>query len=161
MTPSSKKQRFSILGLMLISLAGCGGKHTVIKESNVAHLLTRLPNLTQLGIVTCNYTWESRTSTSAVPSPSDTKVTISGTAALSPAGAERLKGEFTWEPLSRANLPKLLAALVPPGDLLFSPNLNASFKSNASLPQGFVVILSDGKWNTLFFAASDVDHSLE
>ena len=130
-------------------------------DTSVSDLLAKLPNLKPLDIGSCSYTVEKSSVKSMVPSPSDVRVELSGSAALSEAGSQALKSGFEWKPLSRDAVPPGLLTLVPPGDLVVSAKLNETFANNPTYAHGFVVVVADDNWMRVYLLATDMDHPIK
>ena len=138
-----------------------GTNAPVVKNTSVSDLLAKLPNLKPLHIQSCSYTVEASSARTLLPSPSDLRVEIKGSAVLSEAGSRALRSGFEWKPASRDIVPPSLLAIVPPGNVLVSQNLHETFANNPRYPHGFVVALAEGAWSRVYFLATDLDHPIE
>lgn len=152
------------LGAACLLVEGCGqgqSRKPTAGETSVPKLLEKLPNLKPLNVQSCIFAVETSTSRSAVPSPSDTRVEINGSALLSESGSRALKSGFQWKPVSRDRIPSSLAATVPSGELLVSEDLNDTFSSNPTCAHGYVVVLKNSNFDRVYFLASDKDHPIK
>ena len=152
--------------LVFSAFWGCGKSTNTkppVSKSSVSGLLAALPNLKSLGIESCSYTFEKSTARSLVPSSSDVKVTVRGSAQLSEEGFKTLRSRFEWKPISRSDVPESLLAIVPAGDILYSQKFNESFDDNPinSYTNGFVVILTGGDSRSIFLLSTDIDHPIK
>lgn len=117
-----------------------------------------LPNLKPVDIVSCNFAVARSSLPSQLSVPSDTRMQVTGSAAVSDAGAWVLKTEPDWNPISRQDIPKSLQAILPSRDIIVSSKLNASFDQNPTYAHGFVVVLVADTGRIMYFFATDVDH---
>ena len=154
----------ALVVILILGLNGCGNSGTnaaVVKKTSVPDLLAGLPNLKPLDIESCMYTVEKRTARSMVPSPSDVRLEVKGSAVLSEAGSRTLRSGFKWKAVSRDTVPPSLLAIVPLGNVQVSEKLNETFADNPTLAHGFVVALPDDTWKRIYLLATDLDHPIE
>ena len=85
-----------IIALSVSLWVGCQQNHMKTSSQSVSALLTKLPNLKLLSVESCTFTFETNTGRSAVPSPSDTRVEVVGSAILSTQCMETLRSQFQW-----------------------------------------------------------------
>lgn len=156
--------RISVSFCMMLGATGCDSSKTPNSSksgSSVTWLEEKLPNLSEFGITSCSYTVVRRAAArSAVPSPSDTELELSGYAVLSDVGVKKLKSQSDWKPAKRAQLPVVLSRIAPSGDVLISESLNKTFSKNGTYAHGVVVMLADDRIR-LYFVAHDLDHPLD
>jgi len=153
-----------LVALAFGALEGCGNSANTkpaASNSSVSDLLTKLPNLKPLGIDSCTYTLDKSSANSRLPSPSDVKMTLRGSAQLSAEGFKTLTSRFVWKPISRKDVPKILLPIVPAGNLLSSHKFNESFADNPTYAHGFVVLLAGGKSRSIFLLSTDMDHPIK
>lgn len=154
-----------LLVVTVAVLDGCGGsevKVPVAKNASVSELLTKLPNLKPHDIKSCSYTVEkSSPAATWVPSPSDVRMELKGSAVLSEDGAKTLKSTFDWKPARREDIPASLLAGLPAGDVLVSQKLNESFEDNPTYRHGFVATITKDGWSRVYFLATDLDHPIQ
>jgi len=153
-----------LVTLLLGVLGGCdtsADTKRVASSLSVSDLLTKLPKLKPFGIDSCSYTLERSTVGSRVPSPSDVRIMLRGSAQLSAEGYNKLRSRFEWRPISRGDVPKNLRPILRAGVLLFSQELNESFADNPTYGNGFVVILERGASRTIFLLATNIDYPIE
>jgi len=149
-----------------VVIGGCsgGGRGSQVKvntSSSVTELLNKLPNLKPFGVESCTYTIEKSSVDSRVPSPSDVRVELKGSAQLSETGFRAIKSQLVWAAIPRDRVPVSLVDVVPDGDLLYSPKLNESFAENPTFAHGFVVMCAQDGARTIFFLSRDLDHPIE
>jgi hypothetical protein len=144
-------------------IGGCSVRDTSISadKDSVVDLVDALPNLKPLEIESCQYEIKQVTEIGWVPSPSDTETERKGSIVVSESSAANLHSTFTWDRVAHAELPAALAAIVPPGDLLISSELNGTFKMNQRHPWGMMVRLDDPKSRELYFLTHDQDHPIK
>jgi hypothetical protein len=149
---------------MLIVVGGCGEPEVsppMTKSTSVPDLMEMLPNLRTYDIRACSYSVDKRSEVSWVPSPSDVRVELKGSATLSENAARALKAAFDWKPAKRDDIPASLAGLLPAGGILVSHQLNESFEGNRTYPRGFVATMSADDWRKIYFLARDIDHPIK
>lgn len=150
----------------LTVLVGCGeagarqAKSAPTRSPSVSDLGSAVPNLVNLGVVLCDYSSERRSSSSRVPSPSDTLLELLGHASFIDEAARTLRDGSDWEPIERDQAPEALRAIVPAGQILVCRTLNRTFSQNPTYAHGFVVAMRDDI-HKLYFIARDMDHSIE
>ena len=155
---------FLFLGMTVFFVLNDSGRKSsspTVSSSSVPDLLERLPNLNPIGIDSCSYAVEKSTANSLVPSPSDTKLELKGSAKLSEGNSKRIRSRFDWKQIARADIPKSLLDIVPSGDILVSEKLNESFADNPRYAHGFVIMLADESSRTIFFLSTDMDHPIK
>ncbi len=153
----------AIVVMMILLIGGCNGNGSgsqVSAGSSVTELLGKLPNLQPYGIESCDYTVEKSSASSRMPSPSDIRVELRGSAKLSESGFGSMKSKFTWGAIPREKIPKALADTAPVGNLLYSQKLNESFADNPTFAHGFVVVPEQEGARTVYFLATDIDHPI-
>lgn len=147
-----------------IFLVGCSssrrGSSQVSTSSSVTELLGMLPNLQPYGMESCSYKIEKSSADSRVPSPSDVRVELKGSAKLSESSFEAIESQFGWAVIPRDRLPPGLAEIVPAADLLYSQKLNESFADNPTFAHGFVVVPKQEGARTIYFLSTDIDHPI-
>jgi len=150
-----------LVPLVLALLSGCTGassKTSVVRSTSVADLQKHLPNLGPLGIVSCNYTVVVTSKSDWVPSPSDTRLELRGSLTLSQAGAAELKSRYRWRPAGQGEVPARLLAILPPGGVLVSQELNEAFDQSPGYPHGFAAVAVRDGWSRMYFLAVDREH---
>ena len=150
-----------ILALLISGCGRSGGNGPEVSHSSVLDLMTILPNMKAFDVESCDYTVCKSTESSRVPSPSDTKIEVKGTAVLSEESSKRIRSQFDWKIIARTDLPKSILTILPNGDFLGSAKLNETFTDNPTYAHGFVIVLGDSSSRTLYFLATDMDHSIE
>jgi hypothetical protein len=133
---------------------------SVTKSASIPDLLTELPGLKPGDIKSCTYTVEESTKSVGIPSPHDTQIVLTGSAALSQTCAKALKSGYEWKPMRRADVPARLSAIMPPGDVLVSTKLNEGFENVSTYRHGFIAVLASDQ-NRIYFLATDFEHSIE
>lgn len=152
-----------MLGVMVTSVASCRRAAPVAsatRSTSVADLLKFLPNLNAIDVTSADYTVTKNTASRGVPSPSDIRMELLGTADLSEDAAKKLQQSFEWKTAHRENIPAKILSILPSGDYQGSPKLNDSFSGNPTYAHGRVVVMA-GNWGRLYFLASDRDHPIE
>lgn len=152
-----------MLGMMAACVSSCGRAAPAASETrstSVEDLLKFLPNLNAIGVTSADYTVTKSSASRGVPSPSDTRIELLGTADLSEDAAKKLQQSFEWVAAHRARIPVKILAILPSGDYLASSKLNDSFSENPTYAHGRVVVVA-GNWGRLYFLASDMDHPIE
>lgn len=152
-----------ILIVLTITMYGCNrsGRNTTIeRNASVPDLLGKLPNLKLYDIKSCSYIIEKSSTTAWVPSPSDLRVELKGSVVLSVDGAKMIKSQFSWQPISRTDIPGSLSEILPAGDVLVSQKLNESFTDNPTYRHGFVVTFAKDDWSQIYLLATDLDHPI-
>lgn len=146
----------------LISVEGCARKTTKPgpRDTSVSSLVKNLPNLNRFEVESCSFVVNTETSRSAVPSPSDTRTELQGSAVLSEAAAQNMRSDSSWKPVERSKIPTSLSAIVPSGDLLTSEPFNATFSNNPFFWHGYAVVLRGGNSRQVYFVATDKDHPI-
>lgn len=164
--PLSMRPIATILLVVTVAvLGGCGRskvKTPMAKNTSVSDLLTKLPNLKPHEITSCSYTVEKSSPVAArVPSPSDVRMELKGSAVLSENGAKTLKSTFNWKPMRRDDIPASLLVVLPPGDVLVSQKLNESFEDNPTYRHGFAATITKDGCSRVYFLATDLDHPIK
>jgi hypothetical protein len=131
------------------------------ESTSVPTLLTHLSNLAVYNITSCSFVAKRTSQATWIPSPSDTRLELKGLALLSADDAKVLKSTFTWKLVPRGDIPDSLLAMMPPGDVLVSQALNASFSRNRTYCHGFVATLTSDDWSRIYFLATDMDHPIK
>lgn len=151
---------------VLATLVGCDGagarqaKSASTRGTSVSQLESALPNLVNLGVVSCDYASERRSASSGLPSPSDVLLELLGHASLGDDAARKLRDESEWEPIERDKVPEGLRAILPAGEILVCRRLNKTFSQNSTYAHGFVVVMKNDL-SKLYFIARDLDHPIE
>jgi hypothetical protein len=96
----------------------------------VSELESVVPNLVSLGVVSCNYSIDRRSSSGRIPSPSDVTLELLGQASLSDDAANKLREENDWQPIERDQVPEALRTILPAGQILRSFRNYRGHKSN-------------------------------
>jgi hypothetical protein len=149
---------------ILIPFGGCdrsANKSQVASGASVSGLLAKLPNLKPFGMESCKYTIGKSSARSTVPSPSDTRVDLKGSAKLSAEGLTAATSRFEWKLIPRDQVPRSLAAIVPTGELRYSVKLNEMFADNPTFAHGFVVRPASEGAREIFFLSTDIDHPIK
>ena len=171
MTPAYDHPGYILVACLLVAtivvvmflIGGCsesGDGSQANTSSSVTELLRSLPNLQPYGVESCNYAIEKSSINSRVPSPTDVRVELKGSAKLSESGFGAMESHFAWASIPRHRLPAGLAEIVPAGDLLYSQKLNESFADNPTFAHGFVVIASQEGARRIYFLSTDIDHPI-
>lgn len=153
----------SFVAVMFLMI-GCdrpASRSKVTAHSSVREVSGKLPNLARYRIESCTYTFSESNSGRGVPSPSDIRVELKGSLRLAENGYEEIKAGFEWGRIDRADVPSVLEAILPEGDLLSSARLNESFSENPTFAHGFVVTQAVDASCRLFFLSTDIDHPME
>ena len=153
-----------VSGVVLMCLFSCGRATPAVTTTNstsVTEMLKAMPNLNVFDVDSVDFTITRSTAPArGVPSPSDTRLELSGTVDLSADAAEKLKNSFDWKAARRANIPAKMLPILPPGDYLISAKLNDSFTQNTTYAHGYVVVIN-GNLGRLYVLASDRNHPIE
>jgi len=152
------------VALMIGLLGACDNSANTkpgASKSSVSALLAKLPNLKPLGIDSCSYRISKSSTMGRLPSPSDVKMELIGTAQLAQESSKTLRSSFEWKPILRDDVPASLLTILPAGELLVSHKLNMSFADNPTYAHGFVVILGRGDSSRIFVISTDMDHPIE
>lgn len=130
-------------------------------SSDPAELLKLLPNLSKYEITECSFSVAHSGRSRGVPSPSDIRTDLNGSATFSEDAAAALKADFDWQPVSRDDLPTSVLSDAPAGALMTSAGFNESFDSNARYVKAYAVTSADAPCVKIYFVATDLDHSIE
>lgn len=134
---------------------------TQVEIVNVpAALFSKLPNLTNIKLDSCDCTLSMWTVARGVPSPSDLTMEIRGALALEKNSFELLKEKFEWLPVDKSKIPARLLEILPQGSYEVSKKFNKSFFDNPKFVHGFAVILPSGDEQKMFLVVNDRDHPL-
>ncbi len=152
-----------MLGVMVACVSSCGRAAPAAsgtRSTSVADLLKFLPNLNAIDVTSADYTITKNSASRGVPSPSDIRMELLGTADLSEDAAKKLQQSFEWKAVHHEKMPAKILTILPSGDYLASSKLNDSFSGNPTYAHGRVVVIA-GNWGRLYFLASDRDHPIE
>jgi len=152
-----------MLGVLVISVSSCGratSSASTTRSTSVADMLKFLPNLNAIDVVSADYAVTKDSASRGVPSPSDIRMELLGTADLSEDAAKKLQHSFEWKAANRKDIPAKILSILPSGDYQVSTKLNDSFSGNPTYAHGRVVVVA-GNWGRLYFLASDRDHPIE
>lgn len=152
-----------VLGLAVLSGCSNGSSSTTkpaAPSSSVPDLLAKLANLKQYSVESCEHTTEKSTSSGGLPSPSDIRLELKGSAVLSDEGSKALMSAYAWKPVKRDDVPRALVAILPPGNVLASDEFNESFGQNTTYVHGAAAIIEGDTARRVYFVASDIDHPI-
>ena len=152
-----------LLGMTTLLYWGCNqpaSTKPVVSSTSVSGMLMNLPNLKSLAIDTCSYTVRRSSVSRGVPSPSDIRMELRGTADISDSAGETLTTSFDWKIARRDDIPPSLSAMLPPGDVMISAKFNETFINNPTYTHGLVAIIAKN-WTRVYFLATDRDHPIK
>jgi len=161
---------YSFVIIILIVLVTVGAyfalapSKTQVSGTSVSLLITALPNLKPLDIVSCEYAAEKWEDLGFVPSPANRNFVLYGYAVLSDAAATSVRSDYHWTKVARNSLPGRLQSLLPDGrDIIVCKEINDSFFENGGdgLVHGVVAMFEDSKEHRLYFVAQDADHLIK
>lgn len=157
------KQTLALTGTACLLIPiGCSEPASTTQKTltAIADYESRLQNLAPYTIESCEITITSFDPGGVPIGPNDISTTLTGFAILGPDSLSRIQGDFEWEPRNKSSfpIPEAFADILPSGaDLLWSYQLDKTFRQNPRYQQGYVILELQEEQGVLYIYADRFD----